>query len=99
MDKVTERLIEIDDTVPELPVKDVVSPHRLSSQPERKLKWVDNTQIFRIYRDIRFSPDPTPYKVSRQRARDRGTCSSPPGHLQENWLMHGRKSHISARHG
>ncbi|KAF2149602.1 hypothetical protein K461DRAFT_231011 [Myriangium duriaei CBS 260.36] len=37
----TEKLIEVDDTVPELPVKDI---------------------IYRIYRDIRFSKDPTPYK-------------------------------------
>ncbi|KAK3627255.1 hypothetical protein LTR56_019355, partial [Elasticomyces elasticus] len=41
VEKLTERLVEIDLTVPELPVKDVV---------------------FRIYRDVRFSPDPTPYK-------------------------------------
>jgi uncharacterized protein DUF2461 len=38
----TQKIIEFDDTVPELPVKDI---------------------IFRIYRDIRFSKDPTPYKV------------------------------------
>ncbi|KEQ91455.1 hypothetical protein AUEXF2481DRAFT_44040 [Aureobasidium subglaciale EXF-2481] len=37
----TEELTKIDDTIPELPLKDVV---------------------FRIYRDIRFSKDPTPYK-------------------------------------
>ncbi|KAI1310597.1 hypothetical protein F5Y03DRAFT_23368 [Xylaria venustula] len=37
----TERIIEADETIPELPLKDV---------------------IFRIYRDIRFSKDPTPYK-------------------------------------
>ncbi|GAB7331318.1 hypothetical protein MBLNU13_g02761t2 [Cladosporium sp. NU13] len=43
VEKLTERLVEIDDTVPELPVKDI---------------------IFRIYRDVRFSKDPTPYKVS-----------------------------------
>jgi uncharacterized protein (DUF2461 family) len=40
VEKITERLTEIDETIPELPVKDV---------------------IFRIYRDIRFSKDPTPY--------------------------------------
>ncbi|OQO07185.1 hypothetical protein B0A48_07754 [Cryoendolithus antarcticus] len=40
VEKLTEKLTEIDDTVPELPVKDV---------------------IFRIYRDVRFSKDPTPY--------------------------------------
>ncbi|KAI1275553.1 hypothetical protein F5Y07DRAFT_172452 [Xylaria sp. FL0933] len=37
----TEKIIEADETIPELPLKDV---------------------IFRIYRDIRFSKDPTPYK-------------------------------------
>ena len=39
----TEKIVELDETIPELPVKDV---------------------IFRIYRDVRFSKDPTPYKVS-----------------------------------
>ena len=38
----TEKLIEKDETIPELPPKDLT---------------------FRIYRDIRFSPDPTPYKT------------------------------------
>ena len=38
----TEKLIEKDETIPELPFKDVV---------------------LRIYRDVRFSPDPTPYKT------------------------------------
>ncbi|CAD0027982.1 unnamed protein product [Aureobasidium pullulans] len=42
VEALTEKLTEIDDTIPELPLKDVV---------------------FRIYRDIRFSKDPTPYKV------------------------------------
>ena len=37
----TEKIIDVDETVPELPAKDLA---------------------FRIYRDIRFSPDPTPYK-------------------------------------
>ncbi|KAI9809098.1 MAG: hypothetical protein M1825_002387 [Sarcosagium campestre] len=41
VDELTQKLIEKDDTIPELPVKDLK---------------------FRIYRDIRFSPDPTPYK-------------------------------------
>ena len=43
METLTDKIIEADETVPELPLKDV---------------------IFRIYRDIRFSKDPTPYKVS-----------------------------------
>lgn len=37
-----EKIAEVDDTVPELPPKDLV---------------------FRIYRDVRFSSDPTPYKA------------------------------------
>ncbi|KAK4980767.1 hypothetical protein LTR28_001933 [Elasticomyces elasticus] len=44
VEQLTHRLIEIDATIPELPVKDIV---------------------FRIYRDVRFSKDPTPYKVRR----------------------------------
>jgi uncharacterized protein (DUF2461 family) len=43
VETLTEKIIESDETIPELPLKDV---------------------IFRIYRDIRFSKDPTPYKVS-----------------------------------
>ncbi|KAK1759742.1 hypothetical protein QBC47DRAFT_338113 [Echria macrotheca] len=38
----TEKIIEVDETIPELPFKDI---------------------NFRIYRDIRFSNDPTPYKA------------------------------------
>ncbi|KAI1502124.1 hypothetical protein F5X99DRAFT_168342 [Biscogniauxia marginata] len=41
VETLTERIIDADETIPELPLKDV---------------------IFRIYRDIRFSKDPTPYK-------------------------------------
>lgn len=43
VESLTEKIIEADETIPELPLRDV---------------------IFRIYRDIRFSKDPTPYKVS-----------------------------------
>lgn len=42
VESLTEKIAEKDDTIPELPAKDLV---------------------FRIYRDIRFSSDPTPYKV------------------------------------
>jgi hypothetical protein len=38
----TDKIIEVDETVPELPFKDI---------------------NFRIYRDIRFSKNPAPYKV------------------------------------
>jgi len=41
VESITEKITEVDETVPELPLKDV---------------------IFRIYRDVRFSKDPTPYK-------------------------------------
>lgn len=37
VDKVTERLIEIDDTVPELPVKDVVSRPDLDDLVDERL--------------------------------------------------------------
>ncbi|KAJ4319670.1 hypothetical protein N0V94_003813 [Neodidymelliopsis sp. IMI 364377] len=40
--KLSEKIVEIDETIPELPVKDIV---------------------FRIYRDVRFSKDQTPYKT------------------------------------
>ncbi|GAB7352586.1 hypothetical protein MBLNU459_g2968t1 [Dothideomycetes sp. NU459] len=42
VETLTGELVKIDDTIPELPTKDIV---------------------FRIYRDIRFSKDPTPYKT------------------------------------
>ncbi|KAL6721924.1 hypothetical protein ACLMJK_001029 [Lecanora helva] len=42
VESLTMKVIEKDETVPELPPKDLT---------------------FRIYRDIRFSPDPTPYKT------------------------------------
>lgn len=42
MTALTDKIVALDPTVPELPFKDV---------------------NFRIYRDIRFSHDPTPYKV------------------------------------
>lgn len=41
VESLTEKVVEKDDTIPELPPKDLV---------------------FRIYRDVRFSSDPTPYK-------------------------------------
>ena len=55
----TEKLIEKDETIPELPAKDVV---------------------FRIYRDIRFSKDPTPYKT----------------HFSVAWSRTGRKGPYAA---
>jgi uncharacterized protein (TIGR02453 family) len=42
VETLSEKVAEVDETVPELPPKDLV---------------------FRIYRDVRFSPDPTPYKA------------------------------------
>lgn len=66
--KLTEKLIDIDDTIPELPVKDVVSiPVIFVLRPGHDI-WLitlSYLQIFRIYRDIRFTNDPTPYKVSK----------------------------------
>ncbi|KAF7182661.1 hypothetical protein CNMCM7691_002322 [Aspergillus felis] len=42
VESLTEKISELDSTIPELPAKDIV---------------------FRIHRDIRFSKDPTPYKI------------------------------------
>ncbi|KAF4153302.1 hypothetical protein CNMCM6936_000670 [Aspergillus lentulus] len=42
VESLTEKISELDNTIPELPAKDIV---------------------FRIHRDIRFSKDPTPYKI------------------------------------
>ena len=50
----TEKIIELDETVPELPVKDIVSRIMVKSKLARIFRpW----QIFRIYRDVRFSND------------------------------------------
>jgi len=99
VEKLTERLTEIDDTVPELPVKDIVGgltnracckAHRSSHVPVR--------QIFRIYRDVRFSSDPTPYKVKCHHASraDDAVC---PRLQAINPLMHKCDSHTSPQHG
>ncbi|PPJ55783.1 hypothetical protein CBER1_01601 [Cercospora berteroae] len=59
VEKMTETLTTIDDTIPELPVKDV---------------------IFRIYRDVRFSKDPTPYKAWFSVAWSRAGRKGPYAH-------------------
>lgn len=58
----TEKIIEIDETIPELPIKDIVG-HAVF--PSLLVLIVDRSGLkkFRIYRDIRFTRDPTPYKV------------------------------------
>ncbi|CBX93066.1 hypothetical protein LEMA_P039670.1 [Plenodomus lingam JN3] len=58
-EKMSEKIIEADETIPELPVKDV---------------------IFRIYRDIRFSKDPTPYKTYFSAAWSRTGRKGPYAH-------------------
>ncbi|KAL4904696.1 hypothetical protein BDW74DRAFT_27773 [Aspergillus multicolor] len=59
VETLTEKIIEQDSTIPELPAKDLV---------------------FRIHRDIRFSKDPTPYKV----------------HFSAAWSRTGKKGPYSA---
>ena len=59
MECLTEKVIEKDDTIPELPPKDLT---------------------FRIYRDVRFSSDPTPYKT----------------HFSAAWSRTGRKGPYAA---
>lgn len=82
VEKLTERLVEIDDTVPELPVKDIVSCPLHASDPAGEQDADETAQIFRIYRDVRFSKDPTPYKVRialpQLLASRPAACPSPP---------------------
>lgn len=59
IENLTQKLIEVDETIPELPPKDI---------------------IFRIYRDVRFSKDPTPYKP----------------HFSAAWSRTGRKGPYAA---
>ncbi|MCJ1335795.1 hypothetical protein MMC09_001069 [Bachmanniomyces sp. S44760] len=59
VESLTTKIIEEDETIPELPPKDLT---------------------FRIYRDIRFSPDPTPYKT----------------HFSAAWSRTGRKGPYAA---
>lgn len=73
MGTLTQKIIEADETIPELPFKDV---------------------NFRIYRDIRFSNDPTPYKVSsplKCRSRGRPTDRFSQSHYSAAWSRTGRK--------
>lgn len=84
VEKLTERLIEIDDTVPELPVKDIVSLSNTSGAARTWLITYVVLQVFRIYRDIRFSSDPTPYKVSTSKPGRQPASSPPASHLVTN---------------
>ena len=59
VEKLTEKIIEKDETVPELPAKDLT---------------------FRIYRDVRFSSDPTPYKSHFSAAWSRTGRKGPYAH-------------------
>ena len=87
--KLTERLTEIDDTIPELPVKDVVRFYGDFIMRSILFTFVV-VQIFRIYRDVRFTSDPTPYKVSVKRP---ARIPSAPAHRPAS-LMHKHCSHI-----
>lgn len=79
----TSKLTEIDELIPELPIKDIVGhlqnlKHRHACFVAREIEphacllifhvslTCSHWQTFRIYRDIRFSKDKTPYKVPLQ---------------------------------
>ena len=78
VEKLTERLVGIDDTVPELPVKDIVGLTMpfVSEAQECLAHHICPLQVFRIYRDVRFSPDKTPYKVGKETRS--GSCRPRP---------------------
>ncbi|KAL9008400.1 MAG: hypothetical protein Q9173_006471 [Seirophora scorigena] len=63
VEKMTEKMTEIDETIPELPAKDLVRIDIQASCPNPMYEVNNNDQTFRIYRDVRFSPDQTPYKT------------------------------------
>lgn len=63
VEALTEKIAEIDETIPELPPKDLVRLGRKFSLGIIAVPNASAFQVFRIYRDIRFSSDPTPYKV------------------------------------
>jgi uncharacterized protein (DUF2461 family) len=56
----TQKIIEVDDTIPELPVKDIVR----CTYEFIIVTLSDHEQVFRIHRDVRFSKDQTPYKTA-----------------------------------
>ncbi|KAI4190438.1 MAG: hypothetical protein L6R41_000818 [Letrouitia leprolyta] len=88
VEKMTEKLVEIDETVPELPPKDLVGIpfiHLLFENAYIKLKK-GIQQTFRIYRDVRFSSDPTPYKVEIEQQT----------HFSAAWSRTGRKGPYAA---
>jgi uncharacterized protein (DUF2461 family) len=55
----SEKISEIDETVPELPPKDLV----FLFARDIVASMLNMVQVFRIYRDVRFSSDPTPYSM------------------------------------
>ncbi|KAF2036274.1 hypothetical protein EK21DRAFT_96220 [Setomelanomma holmii] len=67
-EKVSEKIVEVDELIPELPVKDV---------------------IYRIYRDVRFSKDPTPYKTYFSAAWSRTGRKGPYAHYYVQVLPNG----------
>ncbi|EXJ80562.1 hypothetical protein A1O1_08708 [Capronia coronata CBS 617.96] len=74
VETLTEKISELDETVPELPPKDLV---------------------FRIYRDIRFSSDPTPYKPHFSAAWSRTGRKGPYAHYYVQ-IQPGGKSFVGA---
>ncbi|KAI4201848.1 MAG: hypothetical protein LQ348_001593 [Seirophora lacunosa] len=66
VEKMTEKMTELDETIPELPAKDLVRIDVQASCLNPMYEVNNNDQTFRIYRDVRFSPDQTPYKVHIQ---------------------------------
>lgn len=73
VETLTGKIIEKDETIPELPYKDLVSSYACSVYLCMDFRLLGLLYIFansslisktfRIYRDVRFSSDPTPYKV------------------------------------
>lgn len=78
MERLSEKVIEADETIPELPVKDIVSKLLLLMETEPATNMARYFAFIEVHKmhlqlhsrwmfdrslDIRFSKDPTPYKV------------------------------------
>ena len=93
----TEKVIEKDETIPELPAKDLVC--LLFDMPDSPMAIMSNmlVQTFRIYRDVRFSSDPTPYKVlSFHNAPSNTLLTKQKTHFSAAWSRTGRKGPYAA---
>jgi hypothetical protein len=102
--KLSEKVIEVDELIPELPVKDVVSTtHTDASTVLTSDRSIVSTGVYSSQRsiksnmlnrvDIRFSKDPTPYKTYFSAAWSRTGRKGPYAHYYVQ-IQHGGGSFV-----